>query len=45
MKPKVTDNERRTMGAREPLKHCGVASITHEPKAWTSATEEVQYDD
>jgi len=45
MKPKVTDNKRRTMGALEPLKPCGVASITHEPKALTSATEAVQYDD
>jgi len=45
MKPKVTDNKRGTMGAREPLKPCSVAGITHEHKALTSATEAVQYDD
>ena len=26
------------------IKRCGVAYITEEPKAWTSATEAVQYD-
>jgi len=45
MKLKVTNNERRTMGAREPLNPLWSCKHYSEPKALTSATEAVQYDD
>jgi len=45
MKAKVTDNERRTMGAREPLKPLWRCKHYSEPKALILATEAVQYDD
>jgi len=45
MKPKVSDNERRTMGPWEPLKPLRRCKHYSEPKALTSATEAVQYDD
>jgi len=32
-------------GSGATKNRCGVASITHEPKALPSATEAVQYDD
>ena len=45
MKPKVTENKRRTMGAPEPLKLLWRCKHYSAPRALTSATEAVQYDD
>ena len=47
MKRKVIDKERKTMRVRvgATKDHSGGASITHEPKALTSAAEAVPYDD
>jgi len=45
MKPKVTTMKKEQCGRGGPQKQRDCAKITQEPKALTSATKTVEYDD